>query len=700
VPDLAALTLSDMVALSAALRRSGSAAGSMEDVAAEIVRRLYDELGDGAARNCVLVRFFKTHRLDRLGDTAQRSALGLAGGGGLAPSTRCLALLASAGDEPQWNDRRQSRGHQAVPLASEEIIERFPMIAQLLRQLGVETSALREADADLVVRIDEKRYNVFHVPVAVGSSHIPAQEDFVVPYGVQSVVGFGGLLASGDLFAVVLFSRAVVTTQTAELLEALALSVKVAVQPFALGPVFNDDAKISPAARPPRAHQVRAVEQLLEVHERTVELQAASLERAHQRELVRSQQLRALAETALLISLTLSLDQILSLVAERAREIIGAKQAVASLAVDADRIAGLDALVCESNRPLRLDQRQLEDHPRGPVRSVTATSQELPRGWLGAPLISRTGQNLGLLRLSDRHEGDFTSDDEAMIVQLAQLTSASIENALAFAREHDLSAALQQSLLPDALPEVAGLDVAARYLPGTADVEVGGDFYDVLQVSATEVALVIGDVAGHDVRAAITMGRTRHALHAYALEDSDPVSVLSRLNRFGSQEPDTFITALYALLDLTTGTVRMVNAGHPPALLVDGTGGGSFLACEPYPPIGVRARPDYREVVAVLPEGSTIVLYTDGLVERRGEDLEVGLARLRAAGGSAPAGTSALLDHLLDTLPGSTRPDDIALLAGRFSRVAEPTQPAASVSSRVTSRTDAASSRPPSGPSR
>jgi len=643
VPDLAALRLSDMVALSAALRRSGTAAQSMEDVAGTVVRQLYDGLVDDGERNCVLVRFFKTHRLDQLDESAQQSARSLLGGDALAPSTKCLALLASAGDEPRWNDRRLSAGHQAVPLASAEIIERFPMISQLFRQLGVETSGLLEADPDLVVRLDERTYNVFHVPAAVGSVHIPAQEDFVVPYGVRSVVGFGGMLATGDLFAVVLFSRAAVTARTAELFETLALSVKVAVQPFARGPIFRDQPSSGPARS--RRHQVRAVEQLLGVHERTVEVQAASLEQAHQRELMRSQQLRTLADATVLVSRARSLDEILRLVTEQARRIIGASQASAGLTADGDPAAGseVSAMVCETNLPLRAD------------------------GWLGAPLISRTGQNMGLLQLSERHEGAFTSDDEAILVQLAQIASVTVENALAYAREHDLATALQHSLLPDALPALPGLDIAVRYLPGTADVEVGGDFYDVLPVSDTEVALIIGDVVGHDVAAAITMGRVRHAIQAYAVEDPDPASVLTRLSRFVAQEPDTFTTALYMVLDVERREVRIVNAGHPPALLVDDvTGTCSYLLADVFPPVGVRSGRDYAETRAVVPAGSTIVLYTDGLIERRGESIDVGLERLRAASDSAPAGASCLLAHLLDTLPGSTRPDDIALLAARL----------------------------------
>ena len=253
------------------------------------------------------------------------------------------------------------------------------------------------------------------------------------------------------------------------------------------------------------------------------------------------------------------------------------------------------------------------------------------------------------------------------MVQLAQFASITIENAVAYAREHDLAVALQQSLLPESLPDVNGLDVAVRYLAGTADVEVGGDFYDVVPVSEFEVALVIGDVAGHDVSAAITMGRVRHAIRAYAIEDPAPASVMKRLNRFVAHESDVFTTTLYLVLDLRTGSVRMVNAGHPPPLIVDSrTGAAAYLQCDPAPPIGVRPDIDFMESSGLVPAGSTVVLFTDGLVERRGESIDAGLHRLRSAGASAKDDTpAALLGHLLSTVPGSTRPDDIALVAAR-----------------------------------
>jgi len=144
----------------------------------------------------------------------------------------CLTLLATAGEEPAWNDRRASVAHRALPLTSAESIARSPMISQLIRQLGVEIGTLL-TPSEMIVDNTQHSFNVFHVPDAVGSPHIPAQQQFVIPYGVQSVLGFGGLLPPGELFATILFTRTRVPREVAERFKTLALNVKVALLPFA-----------------------------------------------------------------------------------------------------------------------------------------------------------------------------------------------------------------------------------------------------------------------------------------------------------------------------------------------------------------------------------------------------------------------------------------------------------------------------------
>ena len=151
---------------------------------------------------------------------------------------RCLTLLATRGQESDWNDRRKSRGHAAIPLPSEKIVENAPMISQLIAQLGVDVSAIPRPEPDVIVDLAQKSYNVFHVAEARGSSYIPAQDEFVVPYGIHSVLGFGGVLPSGNLFATIMFTKTAVPRETADLFANIALAVKLAILPFDGGATF------------------------------------------------------------------------------------------------------------------------------------------------------------------------------------------------------------------------------------------------------------------------------------------------------------------------------------------------------------------------------------------------------------------------------------------------------------------------------
>ena len=151
---------------------------------------------------------------------------------------KCLTLLGTAGELPAWNSRATSLGHKALPLASEESVARSPMIAQLITQFGLAIGTLITPAADVILDAEQHTYNVFHVPEAAGSPYIPAQQEFVRPYGVRSVLGFGGLLPSGDLFATILFAKQPIPRATADMFRTLALNVKVAILPFAGGRVF------------------------------------------------------------------------------------------------------------------------------------------------------------------------------------------------------------------------------------------------------------------------------------------------------------------------------------------------------------------------------------------------------------------------------------------------------------------------------
>jgi len=244
--DMATFTIREMTYCGRRMRGLGEGAVSMEEVACRVVRHLHDSLvdGEGGPRACCLVRFFKTHPFGGLDGHLQRFALGLMGGGAPSPEMKCLTLLGTAGDEPEWNRRCASRAHQAIPLPSEAAVQNIPMLRNVLAQLGLAVSAVVRPDPALVLDLEPRTYNVFLVPDALGSKYIPAQEGFVVPHRVRSVLGFGGMLPSADVFMVILFLRIPISRETADLFKHLSLSVKLALLPFE-GAVF------APAAAAP-----------------------------------------------------------------------------------------------------------------------------------------------------------------------------------------------------------------------------------------------------------------------------------------------------------------------------------------------------------------------------------------------------------------------------------------------------------------
>lgn len=239
--DIRYFTLKDMVECSGALRTMGNGAASMEAAADRVVHYLYDHLvsRDTGERDVVLVRFFKTHPFGELDEELQRFAREVLASPVETPTMKCLTLLGSAGVQPEWHSRHDSMGHKAIPLPSEHIVEKFPMVRQLMQQLGLEVNTVLEPDPAVVIDMAQTTFNVFFVPAAVGSPYVPAQEEFVLPFGVHSVLGFGGMLPSGNLFAIIMFTKAPLPRETAEMFKTIALSVKMAVLPFDGGTIFS-----------------------------------------------------------------------------------------------------------------------------------------------------------------------------------------------------------------------------------------------------------------------------------------------------------------------------------------------------------------------------------------------------------------------------------------------------------------------------
>ena len=234
-------------------------------------------------------------------------------------------------------------------------------------------------------------------------------------------------------------------------------------------------------------------------------------------------------------------------------------------------------------------------------------------------------------------------------------------------REHQIAETLQRSLLPAALPDIPGIALTARYVPASADMHVGGDWYDVVPLPNGLIGLVIGDVAGHGLQAAATMGQLRMAVRAYALQDPSPVTVLRGVQQLASQLAVSEMTTLiYLVFDPATRQLRFANAGHPPVLVI-GNGTTRYLADGLAPPVGATADLDFPEEVEHLDAGATLLLYTDGLVERRGESIQDGLDRLSRTAVSNGAGDlDGLCDHLVASLvDDASVADDVALVAMR-----------------------------------
>ncbi|ONH32474.1 SpoIIE family protein phosphatase [Pseudofrankia asymbiotica] len=363
-----------------------------------------------------------------------------------------------------------------------------------------------------------------------------------------------------------------------------------------------------------------------------------------------------------------------------------------------DTAWGLIDHVLSTGRPVLVSEVRDDDL----VLAATSTAQldayrrMRPCSFLAVPLPAR-GRAVGVLRLittaaSGRH---YDQDDQDLAVDLGRRAGMLLDNARLYRRAHTVAETLQRSLLPD-MPTVPGMSLAARYLPASDTARVGGDWYDVLLLPDGRVGLVIGDVMGHDLPAAATMAQLRSMLRAYAWELVGPGEVLDRLDRLAQGfDTDSFATVFYAVLeqDPAGGGARLsyANAGHLPPLVCTGGGAGQRtvrpLADASSLPLGVGDAGGRDEASVPLPLGSTLLLYTDGLVEQRGRDIEegidqaaallaghlpglvsrrAGVAHAAAAGadaGAARPDLDRLADALTSQVPAAeSQQDDIAVL--------------------------------------
>ena len=282
---------------------------------------------------------------------------------------------------------------------------------------------------------------------------------------------------------------------------------------------------------------------------------------------------------------------------------------------------------------------------------------------LGVPLLS-AGDVVGVLHVGTLTRREFTSEDVDLLQLVADRVALATQARLSEA-ERTAAIALQHSLLPGRLPVMSGIDFAARYVPGEAE-GVGGDWYDVFALPSGSVCVVMGDVVGRGLRAAVVMGRLRSTLRSYAITADDPAEILSLVDRkLQYFEPGEMATTLLVVFDVNRGRLRISSAGHPAPVLALSDGTVSLLELPADPPIGVRNARPRRTTDMELPRGAILCLYTDGLVERRGVPLDDRLEQLRSiVRVSAPEDVCA---SVMQALVGTEAPvDDIALLAVRI----------------------------------
>ncbi|MGW7487430.1 SpoIIE family protein phosphatase [Streptomyces sp. NPDC054786] len=308
--------------------------------------------------------------------------------------------------------------------------------------------------------------------------------------------------------------------------------------------------------------------------------------------------------------------------------------------------------------------------------SFFTTPEEMERDYPGLPLLTGkaaravlplivSGRPVGCCILSYTRPRTFSQEERQVLTSLAGLIAQALDRARLYDTKQQLAHDLQAALLPHRLPSVPGFAVAARYLPSTRGMDIGGDFYDLIRLDENSIAAVIGDVQGHNAAAAAFMGQARTAVRAYATAGASPAEVLARTNRLLSDlDPELFTSCLYVHIDLRTRRACLADAGHPPPLLRHPDRHTTVLHVPPGLLLGVEPEARYTATEITLPPDSVLALYTDGLVETPGADPERSVADLaRRLNDAPPQGPDRLADTLLEHRQDETdRQDDIALL--------------------------------------
>lgn len=396
----------------------------------------------------------------------------------------------------------------------------------------------------------------------------------------------------------------------------------------------------------------------------------------------RAARLYQLTHLAAALTEVVGVQDVVDLVADQVMPAFGARSLVLSTA-DAGRLRIIGYRGYDPGAIERLDGLPLDTvfTPAGQALSsgipaFFASPEDMRRSYPEASLVSGkqawaflplivSGRPVGCCILSYDRPHDFPAEERAVMTSLAGLVAQALDRARLYDTKHDLAHGLQQALLPRTLPAVPGLRVAARYLPATRGMDIGGDFYDLIRLGDSAVAALIGDVQGHDVSAAALMGQVRTAVHAHSALGTSPDRVLSATNRLlADLGTELFTSCLYAHIDLAGRRVSLASAGHPPPVLRPADGATRPVDVPPGPLLGIDPGAVYPVTDIPLTAGLTLAFYTDGLIETPGVDLDDSIAELAHHLAQADTGD---LDRLIDTLVGKAgtswqRTDDVALL--------------------------------------
>jgi anti-sigma regulatory factor (Ser/Thr protein kinase) len=675
--DLSAFGLSETARCGARLREAVSGADSPGTAAQRVADFLHDSLVDGRDEPaCRAVGVFVSDPCDADAAPAGRTPV-------TEGDPRRYVLAGYRGPHTRRPGGTAESDAPGRPAPSSGTAREAPLMHRLLERLGgtaqdADGSAPPDGDADgPAVHVCDVR------PEELG--------EFLPERDVRSALAFGGTLSPGRRYAVVLLSRVPLPAGTAPLFRTLAGSTRLALLSG------------HPASPAVRTDAVRALLEDLEslTGQRAAELQtvvtelrsAAAELRRSQREL--EQRERELREEAAIVELLqevggvlaaeLDLDALVQHAVDAATRLAGAAFGAFFYNVLGETgesyllyvISGVDRSAFDKF-PMPRNTQVFEPTFRGlgvmrsddittdPRYGHNAPHHGMPEGhlpvrsYLAVPVMSR-GTVLGGFFFGHPERGVFTERHERLITGVAAQTAVALQNAQTYRQEREAAMELQRHLLPK-LPHVDGITSTSRYLPAARDRGAGGDWVDLIPLADGALALVVGDAMGKGVKAAAVMGQIRTACRAYAQLGLDPADVLEQLSvLLDDIAPGSIATCVYAVLDPRRDRLRLAVAGHLPPARRDPEGSVRFLDEEVGPPLGVGRR-HYQEQDVPLPPGSRLLLYTDGLVERRGRPIDEGL-RLLGELLAGPVGEiEADCDSWLNALTDGEHEDDIAML--------------------------------------